>query len=91
MTKFICMLAAVLLSSAAFAQAPQVGGKPLVQAKPKVATGCKLVGTIKGTKLWAGDCTDAAGLRGAAPAAEAAPAPPLPDAAAGAIPPGQKQ
>jgi len=29
-----------------------VGGKPLVQAKPKASVGCKLVGTVKGTKLW---------------------------------------
>jgi hypothetical protein len=40
--------------------------------------GCKLVGTIKGTTIWAGDCIDAAGLRGAAPASEAA-APSLPE------------
>ena len=48
--------------------------------------GCKLVETVKGTKLWAGDCV-ASELRGAAPATETN----LPDAAAGAIPPGQKQ
>ena len=52
--------------------------------------GCKLVGTVKGTKIWAGDCFDAAGLRGAAPSAVVAPPSP-PAAAAGAIPPGQKQ
>jgi hypothetical protein len=50
--------------------------------------GCKLVGTVRGTKLWAGDCADAAELRGAAPTAETAP-PDLPAAAAAAIP-GQK-
>jgi len=84
---------ALLFATNAFAQGtpPKVGTKPLVQVKPKVATGCKLVGTVKGTKIWAGDCTDAAGLRGATPAAEATPAPMLPDAAAGAIPPGQEQ
>jgi hypothetical protein len=27
-----------------------------MQVKPKAASGCKLVGTIKGTKLWAGEC-----------------------------------
>jgi hypothetical protein len=37
--------------------APQVGGKPLAQVKPRAFAGCKLVGTVKGTKLWAGDCT----------------------------------
>jgi hypothetical protein len=49
--------------------------------------GCKLVGTVKGTKLWAGDCVASSELRGAAPATETN----LPDAADGAIPPGQKQ
>jgi hypothetical protein len=29
--------------------------------------GCKLVGTVKGTKLWAGDCADASELRGTMP------------------------
>jgi hypothetical protein len=42
---------------------PTVGGKPLVPAKPSAPMGCKLVGTVKGTKLWAGDCTAAPELR----------------------------
>ena len=42
-------------------------GKPPSQAKPKAPLGCKSVGTVKGTKLWAGDCV-ASGLRGAEPA-----------------------
>jgi hypothetical protein len=41
--------------------------------------GCKLVGTVKGTKIWAGDCIGAAELRGAAPPA-AEPASPPPNA-----------
>jgi hypothetical protein len=57
-----------------------------VIVKPKEPMGCKLVGTVKGTKLWAGDCVGSE-LRGAAPAPETN----LPAAAAGAIPPGQKQ
>jgi len=48
---------------------PKVGNKPLVLVKPKEPTGCKLVGTVKGTKLWAGDCV-ASELRGATPATE---------------------
>jgi hypothetical protein len=32
--------------------------------------GCKLVGTVRGTKLWAGDCAPAAELRGTTPADE---------------------
>jgi hypothetical protein len=51
------ILVAIIFSSAAFAQdAPKVGSKPLVQAKPKGPAGCKMVGTVKGTKLWAGEC-----------------------------------
>jgi hypothetical protein len=53
----LCIFAAAAFSAAAFAQnAPKVGGKPLVQVKPKTTAGCKMVGTVRGTKLWAGDC-----------------------------------
>src|SRR5215204_747575 len=50
-----------IVSGAAFAQGapakrPTVGGKPIVQVKPTAPMGCKLVGTVKGTKLWAGEC-----------------------------------
>ena len=88
----LVILAAVCISATAFAQSPppKVGNKPLGQAKPQAPMGCKLVGTVKGTKLWAGDCTEAAELRGAAPTAETTPLP-LAAQAAGAIPPGQKQ
>jgi hypothetical protein len=89
------VVAAIIgLSATAFAQtaAPKVGGKPLRQVKPPAPMGCKLVGTVKGTKLWAGDCGDASELRGAAPpAVEVAPPPSPPAPAAGAIPPDQKQ
>jgi hypothetical protein len=81
----------VCFSATAFAQSPPPKtAKPQVQPKPPTPMGCKLVGTVKGTKIWAGDCIDAAGLRGAAPAAETA-VPSLPEQAAGAIPTGQKQ
>jgi hypothetical protein len=95
--KALLVLITVCFSAAAFAQTPPPKtAKPTVQKKPQIPMGCKLVGTVKGTKIWAGDCTDAAALRGAAPAAEAAPAADggalsLPEQAAGAIPPGQKQ
>ena len=49
---------------------PTVGEKPIVQAKPSTPMGCKLVGTVKGTKIWAGDCVGASELRGATPAEE---------------------
>jgi hypothetical protein len=82
------VLAMVCFSTAAFAQSPTPKKpKPIAQAVPRTPMGCKLVGTVKGTKLWAGDCADAVEHRGAAPTAETAPD--LPAAAAAAIP-GQK-
>jgi hypothetical protein len=55
--KVFWIFVAIILSSTAFAQdAPKVGSKPMVQVKPKGPAGCKMVGTVKGTKLWAGDC-----------------------------------
>src|SRR5467141_4119625 len=62
---------AICFSANAFAQdaPPKVGGKPLVQVKPKEPMGCKMVGTVKGTKLWAGDCVGP-GLRGAIPSTQ---------------------
>ena len=51
-------------------------GKPLKRVKPSAPMGCKLVGTVKGTKIWAGDCTSE--LRGTttSPVEPNAPAPP---------------
>jgi hypothetical protein len=55
--KILLLFAAVVFSSTAFAEdAPKVGNKPLVQVKPKGPAGCKMVGTVNGTKLWAGKC-----------------------------------
>lgn len=83
--------ALLALSATVMAQSapPKVGTKPLVRVRPTAPMGCKLVGTVRGTKLWAGDCTDAAEIRGTSPAASAPST--LPEQAAGAIPPGQKQ
>jgi hypothetical protein len=83
------ILVAICFSANAFARdkPPKVGNKPLVQVKPKGPTGCKLVGTVKGTRLWAGDCV-ASELRGATPAAETKP---LSEQDIEAIPPGQKK
>ena len=87
--RVLLMLAAISFSATAFAQSapPKIGNKPLVQVKPKEPTGCKLVGTVKGTKLWAGDCV-ASELRGATPATESKP---LSEQDIEAIPPRQKQ
>ena len=56
--RVLLILAAISFSAAAFAQTapPRVGDKPLVQVKSKGPTGCKAVGTVKVTKLWAADC-----------------------------------
>jgi hypothetical protein len=87
----LLVLIMLCFSATAFAQTPAPKApKPQGQPKSQTQMGCKLVGTARGTKIWAGDCMDAAGLRGAAPASEAA-APSLPEQAAGVIPPGQKQ
>lgn len=88
MVRALVFLAAMFFSAAAFAQSlpPAASKKPAPpHAASKAPMGCRLVGTVKGTKLWAGDCTDAAELRGT-PAAETD----LPAAAAGAMPPGHK-
>jgi hypothetical protein len=93
--KALIGFAAILFATSAFAQSaapPKVGNKPLVQVKPQAPMGCKLVGTVKGTKLWAGECVVASEFRGGA-AAETAPASPapLPAQATGPVPPGQEQ
>jgi hypothetical protein len=74
MMRTLLILAAIIgFSASVFAQtvAPKAGGKPLKQVKPPAPMGCRLVGTVKGTKLWAGDCAAAPELRGAAPEPEA--------------------
>lgn len=56
--KVITTLLVLSLTSSAFAQSPppkQARKSPL-QGKPPAAMGCKLVGTVRGTKIWAGDC-----------------------------------
>jgi hypothetical protein len=65
----LLILITVCFSAAAFAQSPAPKtAKSKAQAKPPTPMGCKLVGTVKGTKIWAGDCADATGLRGGVPA-----------------------
>jgi hypothetical protein len=86
--QFLIFLFAICFSVSAIAQdaKPKVGTKPLVQVKPKGPQGCKLVGTVKGTKLWAGDCIASEPSRSVSETA-----PPLATQAVGAIPPGTKQ
>src|SRR6476619_2527871 len=86
--RLLLLLVAICFSTAAFAQStpPKVGNKPLVQLKPKEPMGCKLVGTVRGTRLWAGDCVGSE-LRGSTPATEHA----LPEQPTGAITPDHKE
>ena len=85
----LLILVAICFSATAFAQSapPKVGSKPLVQVKPKAPMGCKLVGTVRGTKLWAGDCVGLE-LRGSTTTTEKQA---LPDEATGSITLDQKE
>ena len=78
----LLIFVAICFSTTAFAQSapPKVGNKPPpVRVKPKEPTACKLVGTVRGTKLWAGDCVGVELLRGSTETPEQA------------TPPGQKE
>ena len=88
MTKLASAIVLILaFSVSSFAQtAPKAANKPSSQAKSQPASVCKLVGTVKGTKLWAGDCITPEQLRSSVPATE----PAVSDQAAGADPAGQK-
>ena len=91
--KLFLLTAALILSTSVYAQdaskPPTGGGKSAARMKPKALVGCTLVGTVRGTKLWAGDCTAPDQLRSSVPATESS-EPPLQDQATGAIPPSQK-
>jgi hypothetical protein len=83
------ILVAICFSGTAFAQSapPKVGSKALVQVRPKAPMGCKFVGTVRGTRLWAGDCVGSE-LRGSTTTTES---PTLPEKATGSITPDQKE
>jgi hypothetical protein len=90
--RLFLLAAALILSTGVYAQdaskPPTGGGKSAARMKPKVV-GCTLVGTIRGTKLWAGDCAAPDRLRSSVTASESS-EPPLQDQATEAITPGQK-
>jgi len=93
LTGAIALSAALAISLPAKAQTgqkpkPTVGAKRL-QAKPTAPAGCKLVGTVRGAKLWAGDCV-AAEPTAAAPLADPGEKP-SPDQPEAAIPRGAQQ
>jgi hypothetical protein len=77
-----------LAQDATPAKRPTVSAKPFVQTKPRAPFGCKLVGTVKGTKLWAGECAAAPELRTGTPSEESSPS--VPDVAGGATPKDQQ-
>jgi hypothetical protein len=82
MRTLLILAAIIIFSGDASAQTAAPKGGKLKQVKPSVPMDCKLVGTVKGIKIWAGDCATATELRGTAPAAEPtapAPAPELPN------------
>jgi len=81
MRRSLVILVAVCLSTTAFAQG-SAGNKPVARFKPKEPTACKLVGTVRGTKLWAGDCVGVELLKGSHNS---------PEQETSVIPPGQKE
>jgi hypothetical protein len=91
--KLYLLAAALILSTSVSAQdaakPPTTGGKSTARMKPKALAGCTLVGTVRGTKLWAGDCMAPDQLRSSVPATDSS-QPPPPDQSTGAVPPGQK-
>ena len=71
MTRLVISVVILAFIGSSFAQTtPSAGKKHSAQAKSQPAAGCKLVGTVKGTKLWAGDCIAPEQLRTAEPASE---------------------
>ncbi|MFK4726437.1 hypothetical protein ABIE89_007537 [Bradyrhizobium niftali] len=82
MKPLIGLITLLFATTAALAQSPpKAARKPVVQAKPQAPLGCKLVGTVRGTKIWAGDCI------AAEPAETPQPAPQPPPS----MPPAEKQ
>jgi hypothetical protein len=84
MRRSLVILVALCFSTTAFTQdAPsKAGNKPVARFKPKEPTACKLVGTVRGTKLWAGDCVGVELLKGSHTS---------PEQGTPGIPPGQKE
>jgi hypothetical protein len=75
-TPLILAAAIIGFSASAFAQTAVPKGAAKPHKQPPAPTGCKLVGTVKGTKLWAGDCAappELSSTRAAEPTAPTAP------------------
>jgi hypothetical protein len=52
----VCIVAVLLISTNAWAEVPSLRTGPVVQVKSKTTATCRLIASVKGTKLWAGDC-----------------------------------
>jgi hypothetical protein len=89
--KLYLLTVPLILSASLYAlEAPKAAGaNSTARMKPKAPVGCILVGTVRGTKLWAGDCTAPDQLRSSVPATEGQEPPPQ-DQPTGAMPAGQK-
>ena len=84
----LLILITICFSGTVFAQsAPPKVGKPLAQVKPRAPMGCKFVGTVRGTKLWAGDCVGLE-FRGPTTTTENQPSP---EETTGSVTPDQKE
>ncbi|MCP3468442.1 hypothetical protein [Bradyrhizobium sp. CCGUVB23] len=59
--KLLIALITLFFANGVFAQAapPGAAKMPSTHVKPQAPLGCKLVGTVRGTKIWAGDCVAA--------------------------------
>jgi hypothetical protein len=83
--KLAVALLALLFATNAFAQtAAPKADKRSAQVKPQAPMGCKLVGPVRGTNIWSGDCV------GAVPPPRVVPQPP-PPAEWSSNPPDEKQ
>ena len=61
-------LLALLFATNAFAQsAAPKADKRSAQVKPQAPMGCKLVGTVRGTEIWLGDCVGRLGAEAELP------------------------
>ena len=79
---FLAMYQWVTTDSGGATLTRRAGNKPVARVKPKEPTACKLVGTVRGTKLWTGDCVGVELLKGTHTS---------PEQGTSVIPPGQKE
>ncbi|TFV29547.1 MULTISPECIES: hypothetical protein [Bradyrhizobium] len=73
--KLLIALITLFFANGAFAQAapPRAAKMPSTHVKSQAPLGCKLVGTVRGAKIWAGDCVAATPVDTPAPSSPPAP------------------